>query len=348
MPPDRIHRRRPRSDRVDAAKRCLTRHPRKGLNGLACCSPVAIPASHCQGIAPGPPCRARGRSAVGLCRAGGLRRGVGDAGHAFPAIALARALRGRGHEVVVETWERWRDAVEGEGLAFTAAEEYTTFPPSRGDSGTWRSAADAAIALLPLMEDFRPDVVVSDILTLAPTLAAERVGVNRATLIPPRVSGPRARPAVLRVRDAAAATPVGRACGGGGRCSRGLRRGRDEMNETRAAVAATTRIFTAGSAASWRWSPRSRSTDYPRRWPAGARDRADAVRAAVSRHRVAGGISRWCWWRRAPRRIELRLRTAPGRLPRSPCQVVPRQSTRSGSVPAAPGTRWGRLARTRG
>ena len=76
----------------------------------------------------------------------------------------------------METWERWRDAVEGEGLAFTAAEEYTTFPPSRGDSGTWRSAADAAIALLPLMEDFRPDVVVSDILTLAPTLAAERVG----------------------------------------------------------------------------------------------------------------------------------------------------------------------------
>ena len=41
----------------------------------------------------------------------------GDPGHAFPAIALARELRRRGHEVLVETWERWREAVEGEGLA---------------------------------------------------------------------------------------------------------------------------------------------------------------------------------------------------------------------------------------
>ena len=35
----------------------------------------------------------------------------GDAGHAFPAIALARALRRRGHEVLVETWERLREPV---------------------------------------------------------------------------------------------------------------------------------------------------------------------------------------------------------------------------------------------
>ena len=45
----------------------------------------------------------------------------GDAGHAFPAIALARALRRRGHEVLVETWEQWRGPVEAEGLGFTAA-----------------------------------------------------------------------------------------------------------------------------------------------------------------------------------------------------------------------------------
>ena len=36
----------------------------------------------------------------------------GDPGHAFPAIALARALAQRGNEVVVETWEHWREAVE--------------------------------------------------------------------------------------------------------------------------------------------------------------------------------------------------------------------------------------------
>src|SRR5512134_1247171 len=35
----------------------------------------------------------------------------GDAGHAFPAIGLARRLASRGHEVIVETWEKWRDPV---------------------------------------------------------------------------------------------------------------------------------------------------------------------------------------------------------------------------------------------
>ena len=49
----------------------------------------------------------------------------GDPGHAFPAIALARELGRRGHEVLVETWERWREVVEAEGLAFTGAQEYT-------------------------------------------------------------------------------------------------------------------------------------------------------------------------------------------------------------------------------
>src|SRR4051794_36787144 len=108
----------------------------------------------------------------------------GDAGHAFPAIALGRALAGRGHEVVVETWEERRAAVEGAGLGFAAAEEYRTFPPPDPDSGEGRHAADAALALAPLFEQMRPDVAVVDILTLAPALAAERAGVPLATLIP--------------------------------------------------------------------------------------------------------------------------------------------------------------------
>ena len=56
----------------------------------------------------------------------------GDAGHAFPAIALARALRRRGHEVLVETWERWREAVEAEGLAVHGRRGVQDVPPSRG------------------------------------------------------------------------------------------------------------------------------------------------------------------------------------------------------------------------
>jgi len=108
----------------------------------------------------------------------------GDAGHVFPAIALGKALAGRGNEVVIETWEERRPAVEGEGLGFAAAEEYRMFPPPDPDSEEGQHAAEAARALLPLLEDFKPHVVVSDILTLAPTLAAERAGIPLATLIP--------------------------------------------------------------------------------------------------------------------------------------------------------------------
>jgi MGT family glycosyltransferase len=108
----------------------------------------------------------------------------GDAGHVFPAIALGKALVERGHEVVIETWEERRAAVEGAGLGFAAAEEYRMFPPPDPDSEEGQHAAEAALALLPLLEDFRPQTVVSDILTLAPTLAAERAGIPLATLIP--------------------------------------------------------------------------------------------------------------------------------------------------------------------
>jgi UDP:flavonoid glycosyltransferase YjiC (YdhE family) len=108
----------------------------------------------------------------------------GDAGHVFPAIALGKALAARGHEVVIETWEERRAAVEGEGLGFAAAEEYRMFPPPDPDSEEGQHAAEAALALLPLLGDFRPHAVVSDILTLAPTLAAEQAGIPLATLIP--------------------------------------------------------------------------------------------------------------------------------------------------------------------
>jgi UDP:flavonoid glycosyltransferase YjiC (YdhE family) len=108
----------------------------------------------------------------------------GDAGHVFPAIALGKALATRGHEVVIETWEERRAAVEGEGLGFAAAEEYRMFPPPDPDSAEGLHAAEAARALEPLLDEFRPHAVVSDILTLAPTLAAERAGVPLATLIP--------------------------------------------------------------------------------------------------------------------------------------------------------------------
>src|SRR3954451_25106382 len=108
----------------------------------------------------------------------------GDPGHAFPAIALARELGRRGHEVLIEPGQRGREPVEAEGLAFPGAQEDTVSPPPGPDPPDGQTAAAAAKALARLMEGFEPDLVVSDILTLAPTLAAEVAGVPHATLIP--------------------------------------------------------------------------------------------------------------------------------------------------------------------
>jgi UDP:flavonoid glycosyltransferase YjiC (YdhE family) len=196
----------------------------------------------------------------------------GDAGHAFPAIALARALRGRGHEVLVETWERWRDAVEGEGLGFTAAEEYRTFPPPEPGSQGSASAADAAVALLPLMEEFRPDVVVSDILTVAPTLAAERAGRRRATLIPHVYPVHEPGLPFFAFGLQPPRTSVGRAVWRGALpvLTSGLRRGRREMNETRGAVGLPPlHEFHGGISRDLALVATFPQLEYPRRWPAG-------------------------------------------------------------------------------
>src|SRR3954469_15067179 len=160
----------------------------------------------------------------------------GDPGHAFPAIALARELGRRGHEVLVETWERWREPVEAEGLAFTGAQEYTVYPPPGPDTPDGQTAAAAARALARLMEGFEPDLVVSDILTLAPTLAAEVAGVPHTTLIPHvyPVQQPGMPLYSLGLRPPR--TAVGRLGwkATGPLLGMGLRRGRDELNETRA------------------------------------------------------------------------------------------------------------------
>jgi len=192
----------------------------------------------------------------------------GDAGHAFPAISLARELHGRGHEMVVETWERWREPVEELGIRFQAAEEYVVFPPPKPGEGA--GAAEAARAILPLFDEFRPDALVSDILTLAPSLAAEMRGVPRATLIPhlypmhepgmpffgmgmapPRTGAGR--------RGWTAALPILEA---------GLRRGRREMNETRAKVGLPAlERFHGGISEDLVIVGTFPQLEYPRRWP---------------------------------------------------------------------------------
>jgi UDP:flavonoid glycosyltransferase YjiC (YdhE family) len=159
----------------------------------------------------------------------------GDPGHAFPMIALGCALRDRGHTVAIETWTRWRPAIEAEGLDFVQAPEYAVFPTQESELTPYAAAVRAARDSAALIEQVEPDVVVADILTLAPALAAELVSVPWATLIP------HLHPATAPGRPPFASgarlprTPAGRwfwrALGPLSR--RGLEIGRGELNDVR-------------------------------------------------------------------------------------------------------------------
>src|SRR5262245_4172984 len=198
----------------------------------------------------------------------------GDPGHAFPAIALAREMKRRGHQVLVETWECWREAVEGEGLEFTAAQEYTVYPPPGPDTPDGQRVEGAARALARLMDGFRPDLVVSDILTLAPTFAAEVAGVPRGTLVPhvypvQEPGMPLYSTGLLPPR-----TAVGRAAW---RVTEplvrvGLRRGRDEMNEVRRRLGLpAVERFHGGISELLAIVATFPQLEYPRQWPAHVR-----------------------------------------------------------------------------
>jgi UDP:flavonoid glycosyltransferase YjiC (YdhE family) len=108
----------------------------------------------------------------------------GDPGHTFPMIALGRALVARGHAVTLQTWTRWREHIEAEGMDFAAAPEYEVFPSGPEPLDFYEAVVHATLDTRPLVREVRPEVVVADILTLAPALAAELEGVPRATLIP--------------------------------------------------------------------------------------------------------------------------------------------------------------------
>ena len=196
----------------------------------------------------------------------------GDPGHVFPAISLGRALRARGHEVVVETWEERRAAVEGAGLGFAAAEEYQMFPPPEPDSADGMHAAEAARALEPLLRDLDPHVAVSDILTLAPALAAERAGVPLATLIPHIY--PVVEPGLpfFAIGLRRPRTPLGRTGWRAGQraLAVGLEHGRRDLNRQRERLGlAPTERFHGGISEDLALVATYPQLEYPREWPPG-------------------------------------------------------------------------------
>ncbi len=159
----------------------------------------------------------------------------GDPGHAFPMLALGSRLAARGHDVTLETWQRWREHAEAEGMRFVAAPEYPVFPTREQPLKPYEAVVMATAETREAMIAAAPDVVVHDILTLAPAMAAELEGVPAATLIPhvhpssadgapPYAFGARyPRTAIGRALWRSLSHPV----------EAGLRRGRRELNETR-------------------------------------------------------------------------------------------------------------------
>ena len=150
-------------------------------------------------------------------------------------LALGVRLVERGHEVTLETWERWRQHVEAAGMAFVAAPEYPVFPTRERPIKPYEAVLHAAPMTRRALAQTSPDAVVHDILTLAPALAAELEGLPAATLVPhvypvtarglpPYALGARLpRTACGRAVWRGLARPV----------ARGVEHGRRELNETR-------------------------------------------------------------------------------------------------------------------
>jgi UDP:flavonoid glycosyltransferase YjiC (YdhE family) len=90
----------------------------------------------------------------------------------------------RGHEVQLETWAKWREHVEAEGMRFAASPEYDVFPPDGRWMKPFQAAVRAAKETRPVLAEFDPEVVVVDILTTAAALSAEMDGRPWATLVP--------------------------------------------------------------------------------------------------------------------------------------------------------------------
>lgn len=86
--------------------------------------------------------------------------------------------------MTLETWSRWREQVEHEGISFAAAPEYQVFPTREQPLKPYAAAVRASGPTRELIRSFDPEVVVADIITAAASLAAQAEARPWATLVP--------------------------------------------------------------------------------------------------------------------------------------------------------------------
>ncbi len=188
-------------------------------------------------------------------------------------IALGRALLARGHHVTLQTWERWRAPVEAEGLTFTPAPEYSAFPIGDQPLDFYEAVVYATRDTLPLVRELHPDVVVHDILTLGPSLAAELLDIPRATLVPHVF--PEAGPGfpIYSFGARLPRTAAGRAFWERAHLPvrRGLESGRLALNRTRAQVGLPPLTYPhGGTSRQLALIATFPQLEYPRPWPSHA------------------------------------------------------------------------------
>jgi UDP:flavonoid glycosyltransferase YjiC (YdhE family) len=140
--------------------------------------------------------------------------------------------------VTLETWAKWREHAEREGMRFAAAPEYQVFPTEGQALKPYAAAVRASAVTRELIRQVDPDVVVADILTVAASLAAELEGRPWVTLVPHVL--PMGEPGfpVYAVGAVYPRTALGRRLWRSTRplLMRGEQQGRTELNETRARV----------------------------------------------------------------------------------------------------------------
>jgi UDP:flavonoid glycosyltransferase YjiC (YdhE family) len=191
-------------------------------------------------------------------------------------IALGKALRKRGHRVTLQTWRRWQEHVEAEGMAFAAAPEYDVFPkggPNGEPLDFYEAVMHATQDTLPLVRELRPDAVVADILTLAPALAAELEGVPRATLIPHVYPENEPEAPIYSLGARLPRTAAGRKLWRRvqGPVRHGVERGRVELNQTRARLGLGPLEYGHGGIShELALVATFPQLEYPRAWPAWA------------------------------------------------------------------------------
>jgi MGT family glycosyltransferase len=195
----------------------------------------------------------------------------GDPGHAFPMLALGARLAARGHTVTFETWTRWREPVEAAGMHFVPAPEYPVFPTRERPLKPYEAVVLATAETRRAVLAAAPEVIVHDILTLAPAMAGELEGIPVATLIPHvhPAGAPGFPPYAFgaRLPRTAAGTALWKRLEGP--IERGLRRGRDELNETRRKLGlAAVERFHGGISTSLCIVATFPQLEYPRVWPA--------------------------------------------------------------------------------